>query len=550
MAERPESGAGGESATGSPVGTPGAPAGSAWSPLAHPVFRALWLASVASNLGTWIHGVAAVWLMTSLTPSPAMAALVQTASSLPLVLLALPAGAVADMVDRRRLLLGSQAWMLVVAATLAVIAFAGATRPWLLLVLTFALGAGSAFTAPAWQATTLELVPRGELPAAIALGSASLNGTRALGPVLGGLLVSALGAGAAFLLNAASFLAVIAVLAGWRRKHVESALPREQVFGAIRGGLRYVRHSPAMRAILARIALHVAAASALWALLPVLARREMGLDAGGYGLLLSGFGAGALIGAATLHRARGTIGGDRLIDACGLGLAGALAALATVPSFAGGAGALVVAGYAWMVPLTILNLATQAAVPSWVRARALAVLLLVLQGGVALGAAAWGGVAERAGTPAALGLAAVGVLVATLAGLRVRLPDTGRADFSPLGRPVPDALATAAEHDEGPVLVTVEYRIDPGRSGEFLVTMEVVGRMRRRGGAWRWGLFEDTERPGAWLESFLVESWLDHLRQHERMTVVDRDISRRASAFHLGPEPPAIRHFVAGRTIG
>ncbi|HZR83003.1 MAG TPA: MFS transporter [Candidatus Binatia bacterium] len=521
-----------------------------WAPLRDPLFRDLWIASVASNVGTWVQSVAAVWLMTSLSPSPAMTALVQTAASLPLVIFALPAGALADMMDRRRLLLASQWWMLLASGALGFATLHGWVDPWVLLGLTFALGVGSAFTAPAWQAITLELVPTSQLPAAVALGSASINGARAIGPGLGGVLVAAVGPAFAFLANAASFVGVIAVLFRWQRRVVASELPREQVFGAIRAGLRYVRHSPALHRIYVRVGLFVVASSALLALLPVLARRDMHQDAAGYGLLLASLGVGAVGGAAALPRLRAALGTDRLVDASGIGLAIVLAALSFVPPFWAATLALFFAGVAWTVPLSSLNVATQTVVPGWVRARALAFHLLVLQGGLALGAAAWGWIADRTGTPEALAFAAATLVVATAVGLRVRLKHTDHLDLSPAARALPKEVAEAAGYEDGPVLVTIEYRIDPARGDEFAQAMEVVRRMRRRGGAWRWGLFADTAEPGAYVESFLVESWLDHLRQHERMTVLDRDISARARAFHVGDGDPIVRHLIARLPIG
>ncbi|MEY4950061.1 MAG: hypothetical protein RL698_2272 [Pseudomonadota bacterium] len=526
------------------------PGPSPWAPLGHADFRSLWSASIASYVGTWVQGVAAVWLMTSLSPSPGMTALVQTAASLPLVLFALPAGALADVVDRRRLLIASQAWMLFVAGALAGLAFAGRLAPSSLLGLTFALGIGSALTAPAWQAIQTELVPRPELPAAIALGSAAVNGARAVGPAIGGLMVSTLGTGAAFLLNAASFAVVIAVLLRWRRTTTTSELPREEVFGAMRSGLRFARHSPGLRSILARIGLFVVGASALWAILPVLARREMQLGAGGYGLLLGGFGLGAIAGTVALPRLRAALGVDRAIDLCTLLFAAVLAVFATVPAPPVALLALVVAGLSWMAVLSSLNAAAQGTVPGWVRARALAVLLLVMQGGIAIGSATWGWAADRLGTPQAFALAAATLLASGLVALRVRLPDTSRADFTPAEFRLPGAVAQAIDHDEGPVLVTIEYEIDPQRAGAFLATMQAVRRMRRRRGAWRWGLFADAERPGTYVESFLVESWLDYLRQRERLTVVDREIGRRATAFHVGVRAPVVRYLVASAPLG
>lgn len=547
----PPPGPAGAAATAGDAGaTVATPRVSPWAPLARRDFRSLWIASIASYVGTWVQAIAAVWLMTSLAPSPAMTALVQTAASLPLVLLALPAGALADVVDRRRLLLASQAWMFAAAALLTVLAALGWTSPTVLLVLTVALGVGSAFTAPAWQAIQNELVPREELPAAIALGSAAVNGARAVGPAIGGLLVSAVGPAAAFAANALSFLAVEGALLSWRRVQPPSELPREEVFGAIRSGLRFARHSPGLQRIVARLALFVVGASALWAILPVLARREMGLGALGYGVLLAGFGLGAVAGTVALPRLRAALGTDRMMDACTFVYAAALAVFAAVPAPAVAMAALFASGLSWMAVLSSLNAAAQTAVPGWVRARALAVLLLVMQASIALGSAAWGWVADRHGTPSSFLAAAATLFACGVAALRVRLPDTSRADFTPAEFRLPSELAGAIDHDEGPVLVTIEYEVDPARTDAFLETMQAVRRMRRRRGAWRWGLFADAERRDTWVESFLVESWLDYLRQRERLTVVDREIGRRAVAFHVGTRPPVVRYLVARAPIG
>jgi MFS family permease len=497
-----------------------------------------------------MQSVAAVWLMTSLTPSPIMTALVQTAASLPLVLFALPAGAIADMVDRRRILLASQTWMMLSSAALGLLTVRGVEDPWMLLGLTFALGAGAALTAPAWLAITLELVPRSELPAAVSLSSASLNLARAVGPAIGGLVVSLLGAGAAFLLNAASFLAVLAVLVRWRREPPVTLLPREQVFGAMRAGLRFVRHSPALKRVFQRVGLFVAFASSLWALLPVVARHEMDVGAGGYGALLGSLGVGAVGGALVLPRLRVRYGPDALIDATCFLYAVVIAAIGALPIFPLACVLLVACGFAWMVPLSALNVETQSVAPAWVRARALALHLLVLQGGLALGSALWGWLADRLDAPRTLQIAGGGLLLAVAASQRLRLRATAHIDLTPAVAWPPKEVIEAADHDAGPVLVTVEYVIDPAREEEFLETMELVRRMRRRGGARRWGVFGDAARPGTYLESFLVESWLDHLRQHERMTVSDRGVSGRARAFHLGAAPPVVRHLIARLPIG
>jgi predicted MFS family arabinose efflux permease len=405
-------------------------------------------------------------------------------------------------------------------------------------------------TAPAWLAVTLELVPRSELPAAVSLSSASLNVARAVGPALGGFVVSLLGAGAAFLLNAASFLAVLAALARWRREPIVTLLPREQVFGAMRSGLRFVRHSPALKRILQRVGIFVFFASSLWALLPVVARQDMQSGATGYGTLLGSLGIGAVIGALVLPRLRARLAADTVVDGASLAYAVVAGVVGLWPSFPLACGVLTVSGFCWMVPLSTLNVETQSVAPAWVRARALAFHLLVLQGGLAVGSALWGWTADHLDAPRALQVAAGGLLLAIAASQWLRLRPTAHIDLTPAVAWPPREVVEAAEYDAGPVLVTIEYEIDPTREEDFLETMEAVRRMRRRGGARRWGIFADAARPGTYVESFLVESWLDHLRQHERMTVSDRNIGERARAFHIGAEPPAVRHLVARLPVG
>src|SRR5581483_10935245 len=326
------------------VPMPDAPSSSALSPLRQPLFRAVWLAAVVSNVGTWMHDTSAAWLMTSLSPSPLMVALMQTAMSLPFFLLALPAGALADVVDRRRVLLGTQGWMLAAAAALGVLALSGRTTPWSLLGLTFALGLGAAMNAPAWQAITPELVPREDLAPAVALNGVAVNVARAVGPALGGLLVAAIGPGGVFLLNAASFVGVIAVLAAWRRPAPDGGLPAERVVGAILAGVRYVRHAAPVRTVLVRTAAFVLSASGIWALLPLVARRRLGLGAVGYGLLLGCLGAGAIVGAAVLPRLRRRLGVERLLVGATLLFAGASATLGVGRAVPAAALALIAAG--------------------------------------------------------------------------------------------------------------------------------------------------------------------------------------------------------------
>jgi MFS family permease len=505
------------------------------------------VAALVSNIGTWMHDVGGVWLMISLTPSPIMVALMQTATSLPFFLLALPAGALADVVDRRRLLLVVQGWMVVAAAVLGALTLAGSTTPWSLLALTFALGLGAAMNAPAWQAITPELVSREEVPSAVALSGVGVNLARAVGPALGGFIVAAAGPAAVFLLNALSCLGIIVVLYRWQRQPRRSALPPEHLLGALRAGARFVWHAPPLRTVLARAGVFILCGSALWALLPLIARREMGLDAVGYGVLLGCLGAGAVAGAAILPRLRRRVVVDRLAIGATIVFALVAVALATVRDVTWLYAVLFVGGGAWIALMSSYNTAAQAAAPAWVRARALAVYLLVFQGGMAVGSALWGAVATRAGSPIALLLAAAGLLLGLLAAARYRLAEGARLDLTPsLHWPQP-AVTVEPPAEHGPVLVTVEYRIDPMQAVDFTRAMRQVRLERLRDGAMRWGLFHDPADPARYVETFLVESWVEHLRQHERVTLADREAEVRARSLHTGPTPLTVSHLIAVR---
>ncbi len=517
---------------------------SAFAPLHHAHFRALWIATVASNIGTWMQDVGAAWLMTTLAPSPVMVALVRAASALPMFALALPAGALADVVDRRRLLLITQTWMLVSAALLAALTLAGFTTPGWLLALTAALAVGTALNAPAWQAIIPELVPRAQVASAVALNSTSINLARSVGPALGGLLIAATGPGATFALNALSFGGVIYVLYRWRRTPQPSVLPAERVLGAMRAGLRYVRHSPALLAILARETAFILCASSLWALLPALARFEFGRGPAGYGVLLGFFGAGAVTVAALLPRVRRRAPIDTVVALAVLVFAVALAALAWVPHIGLADLLLFVAGGAWLTLLSTFNAGIQAIVPSWVRGRAFAVSVLTFFGGMTLGSVLWGSVAEWLGLRPALMIAAAGTLLGLALTRRLRLPAGEALDLSPSVQRAEPEHAYGVPPEHGPVVVTVEYRIDPARLREFTRAMGRVRRIRRRDGAISWALLADVAESGRYTETFVVESWLEHLRQHERVTVADRALLDKARGFHLGNEPPRVTHYV------
>jgi len=515
-----------------------------------PLFRTLWIAALASNVGTWMQIVAAAWLMTSLTSSATLVALVQTASALPIVLAGLPSGAIGDVVDRRKLLLITQGWMLAVAGALGVLTLLGATTPWVLLVLTFALGLGAAMMAPTWLAIQPDLVPREEFSQAVSLGAVQFNLARAVGPALGGLVIAIAGPGAVFLLNAASFLAVAIPIYRWHRPTDESALPPEHITAAISSGVRYVRYAPGIRAALLRASVFIFFSSALWALLPLLAREQLGLGSGGYGLLLGCMGVGSVAGATMLPSLRRKLSQDAAVAIATVMLALAIGTLAYVHNVGLAGVAMVAAGVAWIAVLSSLNVSVQTFSPRWVRARVLSVYQLIFQGGTAIGSAFFGLVADWIGTPAALGLAALGLLLGLTTALRWRLRTGEHLDLSPSAHWPEPAVAIEPGPEEGPVLVTIEYRIDPGRGREFVRLMDRLGLSRRRSGATQWGVFHDAADPGRYLETFIVGSWVEHLRQHERVSVAEKEIQERVHSFLVGDARPVVSHYIAGAPSG
>ncbi|MDR3674874.1 MAG: MFS transporter [Acidobacteriota bacterium] len=520
---------------------PRSPISSSWATLGHELFRVLWIASVASNVGTMMQEVGASWLMTQLAPSPLMVALIQTAGALPVFLLSLVSGALADIVDRRRLLIFSQAWMLVAAAGLGILTVFHLTSPLILLNFTFLLGLGNALTGPAWNAIVPELVPRAEVGAAVSINSVGYNVARAAGPALGGLVVAAVGSGAVFLLNAASFLGVIVVFYRWHRKPRKSVMPTERVVGAMRAGWRYVAHAPAIRSTLFRLSLFMLGASAFWGLVPLFARQHLGRGAAGYGVLLGFFGTGAVMSGSILPRMQRWLGIKRLLISTTLLTAGALVLMALWRHFPVACAAAFAAGVAWTAAFSTFNTSVQLNTAAWVRGRVMAFYQLTYFAALGVGSALWGTVAEHVGIPRSLLVAAVALAVGLFAVARYPVDFGEGLNLAPSYRPIP-VVMNEPQPEQGPVLITVEYRIDPQRAGEFTSAMLELGRFRRRDGAVDWGLFEDVAEQGRYLETFVVESWGEHLRQHERTTVADRQISERANSFHLGDTPPTVSH--------
>ncbi len=518
----------------------------AWSPLKIGLFRAMWLAILGSNVGTWINDVAAAWVMAERTGSPFMVALVQSATTVPVVLLALVAGTLADIVDRRRYLLFTQGWMLLVAATLATLTGLSMLTPGLLVALTFAMGCGAAMAMPAQAAIVSELVPRPMLASAVALNSIGINIARSLGPAIGGLIVAQLGPSWAFGLNALSFAAMLIVLTRWTPDATASTLPPEGFGAGLRAGLRYALRAGRLQAVLVKSAGFFFFASAVTALLPLVVRGEMHGGAGLYGILLGCIGIGAVSGALVLPTLRARLDRDLLVLLATLACALSLFGLAWLRHMALLPVAMLINGFAWITVLSSLQIAAQTAVPPWVRARALSLYIMVFSLGMAAGGLSWGSIAQRTSIPLALTIASVGAVIAGLLVWRVRIAGSEELDLRPAGAwPAPE-LAVPVSHDRGPVLVTVEYRIAEADRAAFHALMGEMGRTRRRDGAVLWGVAEDVATPGIHLEYFVTSSWVEHLRQHERVTAEDRDHQQKVRALHRGEHAPIVRHFVGG----
>jgi MFS family permease/quinol monooxygenase YgiN len=517
------------------------PSPSIWSPLRQPVFRSLWIASAISSIGTWMHDVGCAWLMTSLAPnSPLMISLMQAASSLPFFLLALPAGAIADVVDKRKLLLWTQGWMLVVAALLGILTEANITTPWILLSLTFVMSIGSAMNMPVWQAVTPELVPKEDLSQAVTLSGIVVNLSRSIGPALAGAIIAAFGTGSVFLLNAATFVGVILVIYNWKRAPKHMALPAERFSGAIQAGIRYTRFAPVFQKVLIRTAAYILFGSALFALLPLLGRKELKLDALGYGIVLGFWGIGGLAGAFILPKLRQKYSIDRIVGGACFVMGLIMIALAFTRSIYVVYGLMVFVGIASLAVMVSLNVAAQSAVPTWVKARALAVHLLLFQGFMTLGSLLWGAIAQSYNISTSLNIAGVGLLISTALTLRYRLKCAEKLDLSSSLHWDQPTHAFEPCPKDGPVLVTVEYYIDPAQASEFSQLMQTLSRIRRRDGAIQWGLYQDLTNPSKFTETIVVESWAEHQRQYERVTNSDKEIEDQVRSFHIAKESPKV----------
>ena len=518
---------------------------SAIEPLRSPVFRMLWLAWLAANLTMWANDVAAAWLMTTLTDSALMVALVQAASTLPVFLLGLPSGALADIIDRKRFLAATQVWVALIALVLCALALADGLSAPLLLALTFLNGIGMAMRWPVFSAIVPELVPRTQLGPAIALNGVAMNLSRVLGPIVAGSLLAGAGPAAVFALNAALAVFSFTLIMRWKSPRPVRTLPGERFLAAMRVGLQHVMQTPRLRVILLRVFMFFLSSTALTALMPLLARR-LGAGAGGFTLLLAATGCGAVFAALVIMpRLRDRVPRDRIVLTCTLVHAACSVTVALVPALWMAVPVVMIAGMAWMSCANTLTVSAQMALPDWVRARGMSIYQMGLMGGSAAGAALWGQVAGLTSVPTGLFAAAACGPLVLLFTRHLRIGDVSHLDHTPVHPGVDPTPAIRFDPDAGPVMVTVEYLIDPAKAQEFVAVMQATRQARLRQGALSWGLFRDIEQDGRYIEYFLDETWTEHLRRLQRFTADDLLLRERRLAFHRGEGPPRVQRYLA-----
>ncbi|HXD39715.1 MAG TPA: MFS transporter [Ramlibacter sp.] len=515
------------------------------APLRRPVFRMLWLTWLAANTSMWMNDVAAAWLMTSLAPSPLWVALVQSASTLPVFILGLPSGAFADILDRRRYFMMTQLWVAGVASILCVTVMMGWMSAPLLLALTFANGVGLAMRWPVFSAIVPELVPRSQLPAALALNGIAMNASRIVGPLVAGAIIASAGSAWVFLLNAALSLGAAFVIMRWRREHKESPLGRERLASAMRVGVQFVWQSSRMRAVLLRISLFFLHSTALLALLPLLARALPGGGAGTFTILLAAMGLGAILAALLIVRIRSLVPAQMLLlGGTALHSAGTVMAV-FAPNIYLAVPGMFLAGVAWITVANSLTVTAQMALPDWVRARGMSIYQMSLMGATAAGAALWGQIATWTNIHDSLAIAAVSSVVLMALAQRLVVDRGIEEDLTPSRVfKVPHAEAPP---QSGRIQVNIEFHIDPARSGEFLALMQESRRSRLRQGALDWQLLRDLYDPGRYVEQITDESWTEHLRRFDRVTAADVQLRERKFAFHIGEEPPLVTRLLIER---
>lgn len=512
-------------------------------PLRTPLFRQIWLTSLLSNLGLMIQGVGAAWIMTELTPATDMVALVQTALMLPILLLSIVAGAIADMHDRRKVGLFALWVSFSGAAGLTAATAAGLLTPWLLLTFCFAIGTGMALFGPAWQASVSEQVPADAVPQAVALNSISYNIARSFGPAIGGVLVAAAGAVTAFAANAILYLPILVVFLLWRRTQVPPRLPPERIDRAIASGLRFITHSPSIRIVLWRTFVTGVVGGSVSALMPIVARDSLGGGAQTYGLILGAFGVGAVAGALNIGAIRRHLSGEAAVCLAAIFMASGILTVALSSSIVLTACALVASGAAWMVCITLFNIGVQLAAPRWVAGRALAGFQAAIAGGIAIGSWLWGQIAQDHGVAAALQISAGAMAVSPLLGRWFRMPPVEQSDQDGVEMGAPDAKL-ALTGRSGPIVVETEYCVLIGEAREFYGAMQKVGRSRNRNGAYHWSIARDIANPALWTERFLCPTWLDYLRHRDRFTAAELTLQAAAEAFHRGADPPRVRRML------
>lgn len=519
------------------------------APLQHKTYSRIWYASLASNLGGLIQAVGAAWMMTSLTSSENMVALVQASTALPIMLFSLVAGALADSFDRRRIMISAQLLMLTASVMLTIFAWSNWLNPWALLTFTFMIGCGTALNNPSWQASVGELVPRADLPAAVTLNSVGFNITRSVGPAIGGIIVAAAGAAAAFFVNSLSYFALIYALSKWEPVRQKSTLPREHLVSAVFAGGRYVAMSPNILKVLFRGFLFGTASSVILALLPIVARD---LVAGGpftYGLMLGAFGIGAIGGALLSARLRELLSSEWIVRLAFLGFA--LSALITSYSQSSiiTCVALLLAGACWVLALSLFNTIVQLSTPRWVVGRALSFYQTATFGGIALGSWLWGSLAEASSVALSLQYASGLMLLGALVGVLWSMPAFASLNLDPLNRFVEPSLRLDVKPRSGPVAVMIDYEIDDSDLVEFLKTMAERRRIRLRDGAQNWSLMRDLENPDIWTEMYHVPTWVEYVRHNQRRTQADADVSDKLFSLHRGKTKPRVHRMIERQTI-
>jgi MFS family permease len=532
------------------TGRPGLPPQvSALAPLRHPTFRRFWAASQVSNFGGLVQTVGAAWLMTSLTTSPTMIALVQTSNALPIMLFSLSAGALADNYDRRKIMLIAQGMMLAASVVLVAATFGGILTPWSLLAFTFLIGLGTALNNPSWQASLGDIVPREHLPEAVSLNSMGFNMMRSIGPALGGFIVATLGAAVAFAVNAVSYVPILAALVLWKPATPRSPIPRESFGPAVAAGLRYVAMSPNLLRVMLRGGLFGLGAISVLALLPLVARDLVQGGALTYGVLLGCFGFGAVGGGLMNAPLRQRLSNETLVRGAFTGYGLGALILSQSHSLWFSLPAVMVTGACWVVALSLFNVTVQLSSPRWVVGRALAMYQMATFGGMAVGSWIWGALADRLDTEGALTGAALCLFLGGAIGLWAVLPEFGKVDLDPLDRFREPALLLDLRGRSGPVMVMIDYQIDAGDIPEFLTVMTERRRIRRRDGARQWVLLRDLEHPELWIESYHVATWDDYLRHNMRRTKADAEVSDRINALHRGAAPPRVHRMIERQSV-